>query len=308
MKPINRTAILLALATAMISGGANFISKIAVTIVKDPIAFTFLKNGLVAVFFVGLIVSLGRWKELRNLNRSQWIRLATIGLIGGSVPFILYFTGLTMTSAVSASFIHKTMFIWVAMLAIPFLKERLHWIQGAAFLLLIGGTVALLGSKPFTFGTGEGLILLATMFWAVENIVAKKALASISSTIVGASRMIFGSVILFGVVIIQGKAALLTGLSSIQWGWTLLIAVFLCAYVLTWFAALKRAPATIVSSLLVPASLITSTLTLIFQNKSFSSQELASGIFFLIGIALIVFHALKFRKSNASNFSQKTYN
>ena len=52
-----------------------------------------------------------------------------IGVIGGSVPFILFFNGLAMASAPSAAFIHKTLFVWVVLLAVPFLGERLGWFR-----------------------------------------------------------------------------------------------------------------------------------------------------------------------------------
>ena len=55
------------------------------------------------------------------------------------MPFILFFTGLAQASAPSAAFIHKTLFVWVALLAVPFLGERLGWLQLAALGVLLAG-------------------------------------------------------------------------------------------------------------------------------------------------------------------------
>jgi len=61
-----------------------------------------------------------------------------IAIVGGSLPFLLFFTGLSLASAPSAAFIHKTLFIWVAFLAVPFLGERLGWAQICALGVLLG--------------------------------------------------------------------------------------------------------------------------------------------------------------------------
>jgi len=293
MRQIQKTGILLALGTATISGFSIFIGKIAVTSVKNPVVFTTLKNSIVAILLVGVLVLWKKLPELKSISRSDWIKLILIGIVGGSVPFILFFTGLTLTNAVSAGFIHKMLFVWVALLAIPFLKERLSWIQGAAILLLVGGNIATLGAHSFQFGKGELLILLATIFWAVENIIAKKALANLSSTVVAGARMMFGSIILLGVVALQGNLGLVAGLSGTQWLWTLIPSVLLLGYVLTWYAALKRAPATIVASLLVPASLITNLLSLAFQGSAMTAAQYAGGGLFIIAVGLLVWQGMK---------------
>src|SRR3989344_4456581 len=54
-----RRATFLALGTASISGTANFVNKFAVSAMKDPVAFTTLKNGLVALLLIGVIALFG---------------------------------------------------------------------------------------------------------------------------------------------------------------------------------------------------------------------------------------------------------
>ena len=59
-----------------------------------------------------------------------WLALLGIAAIGGSVPFVLFFEGLSRADATQAAFIHKTLVIWVALIAVPLLGERV----GAAHL------------------------------------------------------------------------------------------------------------------------------------------------------------------------------
>jgi drug/metabolite transporter (DMT)-like permease len=283
-----RTGILLALGTALISGVSNFVAKASVTVIKDATLFTFLKNAIVGVLVIGLVVLFSQWKELRNLNRKDWARLIAIAIVGGSIPFILFFNGLQQTSAVTGSLIHKTMFVWVALLATWQLKERVNWLQGAALVLLLGGTFALGGFQNFHFGNGEFMILTATLLWAVENVIAKRALANLSTLTVVAARMVLGSIVLLGVVGFQGKLGSIGTLTFTQWGWVVLPSLLLFGYVITWYSALKRAPATLVASLLVPATFITAILSKTFLHAPISSQNWLSGGLVTLGAVFMI--------------------
>lgn len=288
-----RYATVLALITAVISGTNNFLTKIAVTAVKDPIVYTTLKNAIVAVLLIGIILVLGKWREILSLTRKQLFRLFIIGAIGGSIPFALFFTGLMKTSALNAGLIHKTLFVWVALLAVPFLKERFSWVQWVGVGTLFTANFVVGGFKGFNFNIGELMVLGATLFWAIENVIAKKALKDISSITVAGARMVVGSLILFAIVAGKGSAISLSALSFEQWGWTMLTSVLLLGYVLCWYTALKYAPATYVAALLVPATLVTNALTAIFITHSLNSIQLTQMALFAAGAMLIALFARK---------------
>ena len=273
-------ATILALSAAVISGTNNFLTKIAVTAIKDPVVYTTLKNSLVAILLFGIILALKKWKEVSSLDRKKWLMLFAIGLIGGSLPFALYFTGLTQTTAVNASLIHKTLFIWVAFMAIPMLKEKIGTIQWIGIGAIFAANFFIGGWTGFKFNTGEIFILAATVLWAVENIIAKIALKDISSLTLVSARMILGSILLMAFVAWRGGGNAVFNLNAGQWEWTLLTSFLLLGFVLSWYGALKYAPATFVATLLVPATLITNALSAIFITRSFSATEAASaGLF-----------------------------
>src|SRR4030042_297983 len=101
----------LALATAVFSGFAIFLNGFVVKAVGDPLVFTTVKNLGVALIIGWLLVmksSQGRinWKSIR---RSDWFWLVSIGIIGGSLPFYLFFKGLALADSGSAALIHKTL-------------------------------------------------------------------------------------------------------------------------------------------------------------------------------------------------------
>ncbi len=278
----------LALGTALLSGVSNFVAKISVTVVKDPIVFTTLKNVLVAALLFGIVVVARQWSDLVRLRRDDWLKLAAIGLIGGSVPFALFFIGLTKTSALNASLIHKSLFLWVLLLAIPILRERMTRWQWVGIATVVAANLFVGGFNGFRYNLGELMVLAATFLWAVESVIAKIALRNLSSLIVAAARMVFGSAILIVFIALRGGGAAVIHLTAVQWGWTLLSTGLLVGYVLTWYAALKRAPATYVATLLVPATLVTNVLSAVFITHAFPVVQVMNGFFLIIGAVLLI--------------------
>jgi len=272
---------LLILATAFISGFSVFINKFGVAVI-NPYIFAGLKNIIVALIVVSWLLIMKDWKVLKELKRGQWLMLLIIGLIGGAVPFLLFFKGLSLTSGVQAAFIHKTMFIYIAILAAVFLKEKMGKNFLIAGLILFLGNILLLKTISYGFGWGDLLILSATLFWAGENILSKYILKDLPSRIVIWGRMFFGSIFIILFWLMTGQAGLVSSLNSSQIGWVLITAVFLLGYVSTWYGGLKYFKVSEAAVVLLLASPITTLLSWIFLN-----QNLVNSQFFAIILSLI---------------------
>ena len=156
--------------------------------------------------------------------------------------------------------------VWVALLALPLLGERLGAMHIVAIALLVVGQIGLAGGATTLFGQGQLMVLAATLVWAGEVVVAKKLLADLSSWTVGLTRMGVGSVVLVAWTLLRGQGAALTTLTSTQWMWVLLTGVILAGYVSTWFAALSRAPAVDVTAVLVVGAVITALLAAVVKG------------------------------------------
>jgi drug/metabolite transporter (DMT)-like permease len=197
---------------------------------------------------------------VRALDRRSWAGLAVVGIVGGSLPFLLFFAGLAEASAPSAAFIHKTLFVWVALLAVPLLGERLGWLQVGALAVLLGGQLLVTPPTGVRWGAGETMIAAATLLWAVEAVLVRRLLATVPSPILAAGRLGVGLVVLVGYLVATGRIGALGGLSAEAWMWVLVTGGLLAGYVGTWYAALRRAPAAVVTSVLVVGAPITATL------------------------------------------------
>jgi len=286
-----RAGLLLAVVTAGISGVAVFVNGYGVRAVGDAAVYTTGKNAVSAVVLLALVSVLsgrGRAPLTRPVGVRQTLGLVAVGLVGGSVPFVLFFEGLAQASSTDAAFLQKTLVLWVALLAVPLLHERLGWLQIAAVgLLLIGqamasGSVSAVAHMPL--GRGEAMILAATLLWAVEVVVARRLLGSLSSWTVGLSRMVLGSLLLVGWLAVQGRLSLFAALDARQWAWMVLTGVLLAGYVATWFAALARAQAVDVTAVLVIGAPVTAVLAALVQHVPLRPQ--------LAGLALIALGGL----------------
>ncbi len=284
-----------AIATALISGVSIFVNKFAVDAIKPPLVFTTTKNIGVGLLIIAVIIGLRKWKEFKKISKKDFYYLLLLGVIGGSIPFYLYFTGLSKIPAVNAALIHKTLVLWIIILAIPFLKEKLTKIQAIAIALLFASNLAIGGFKGFKFSQGEFFVLAATILWAVENILAKKILPRIDADILVAARMGLGSIILLGAAIIVAPAGLakITHLSNIQWFWMSFTTIALLAYVMTWYRALKLAPAITVASVLVASTLVTNVLSAVFITHAWTKDMGIQALIMLIGVGIFWFAAKK---------------
>jgi drug/metabolite transporter (DMT)-like permease len=255
----------LALVTSLISGVAIFTNGHAVQRFDGSAAFTTAKN-LVAAVALGALLALlttRRSDEGWTPPRGRGVRLGllAVGVGGGSVPFLLFFEGLSRATSSDAAFIHKTLVVWVAILGVAVLRERLGSPHLVAIAALVAGQALLTDNLAHLgLGSGEVLVFAATLMWSVEIVIAKKLLGQLSALTVGLSRMALGGVVLVGWLAVSGQLGELLGYSASQWGWVLLTGVLLTGYVATWYAGLARAQAVDVTAVLVFGAVVTATL------------------------------------------------
>ena len=289
MNATRRTGILLALATAAISGVSVFVNATGVKAFDSATVYTTAKN-VVAALVLLAVVGLGSRtgaRLTRPARGREWVALLAIGVIGGSVPFVLFFEGLARATSPQAAFIHKTLVLWVALLALPLLKERLQWGHWVAIGLLVVGQVGLAGGLPSSFGTAGLMILAATLLWSLEVVVAKWLLAGVSPWTVAVARMALGSVVLLCWLGVRGQLAGLVSMSGRQLGWVLLTGVLLACYVGTWFGALARAQAVDVTAVLVLAAPVTAGLSAAVNGTALAPQALWLSLVVVGGVVAV---------------------
>jgi drug/metabolite transporter (DMT)-like permease len=296
--------IALAAITAVVSGFSVFINGYGVRSWSgagaSTAAYTTFKNLVAALFLGAIAYGVARRApagSLRPKSASQWRRLGVIGVIGGGVPFLLFFEGLARASSGQAAFIHKTLLIWVALLAVSFLAERITAVHLGAMALLVAGQAYLTGVSGIRFGAGEAMILGATALWAIEVVIAKRLLADVPSSTLAVARMGIGAVVLIGWTAITGGFASLGALSGTQWGWVAVTGAVLTAYVASWYGALARAQAVDITAVLVFGAVITAALETGIRGVALPS--VAGLVMITVGASLAVLAAARAARQKA---------
>jgi len=275
-----------AFVTAVISGVAIAYSKIAVLKI-DPLLLTTSRNLYVGVLFFILLLGQKKLSEIQTLRRSDVLSLFFVAVIGGTLPFYLFFSGLQWVSAPAANILHKSLFLWVALLSALVLKETIRPVHLVIYGVMI---IGIFFFSPLSIGLGKGeiRIVLATILWSLEYIIAKKILRRVSPNIIGLFRMGIGALLLLGVLIsTRGIGVFLTydsaQLSVVGIGGTLLF-----FYVFTWYRALKYAPAHLVSLVLSFSIVVGALVTTTVLRVQLSAADIVSLLLVGLGTLLVV--------------------
>ncbi|HXQ60179.1 MAG TPA: DMT family transporter [Acidimicrobiales bacterium] len=293
--------------TALISGLSVFVNSYGVHAIAAPSVYTTAKNVVATLVLAscammarpiarrraasgaGRFVTVNRPtgpgtapRPWRTWGPARWIGLAYVGVVGGGIAFVLFFDGLADTTATPAAFWRDTLVLWVALLAIPLLRERPTRWNIAAVAVLVAGEISITGGVGhLSADRGEVFVLTATVLWAVEVVVAKLLLRDMATSAVALVRMGVGSLALVVYLGATGALHLLWSLGADQLGWALLTGLLLAAYVGTWMTALARARAIDVTSVLVASAVVTALLQAAAGTRSLVPQAL--GLILILG-------------------------
>jgi len=298
-KTINKEILgtIFALLAAIISGFAIPINKIFV-VDMDPAVFTAIRALIIGAVF--LVIAAAQSKFFfsvgdRRFKKVPWSYLLAIGLIGGGLAFLLYFTGLGMTTVGRAAFLQKLLPVFVGVFAFLFLKEKMPKKYLGALLVMIVGVFFVVSARiePGVFwsnpGFGDILIILATLFWGIEAVLAKKAMIKgETSFVVSFGRMFFGGVFLFGAIVLLGKINVLMALSMQQITNILISTGILFGYVLFFYAAIRYINASKATALLLIAPIISLILGIWWFSEPLPLLQIIGSVLILVGAVVVV--------------------
>ncbi len=281
--------VILALITALVSGISVFANDSALKL-ADATAYTLAKN-LVAVLFLVVLACVFAFKEIktiRSLSKKQLLYLVAIGIIGGGVPFAMFFWGLKLGGAAVSSFIYRSLFVFAGVFGYLVLAERPEPKDIIAGFIILAGN-ALLISGNLGFGLPQALVLGATMLWALEYTISRKAMTAVSidPRIVMISRLLIGSSILIAFMAFAGDLGAIAQLAAepSMLAWLFVTSSLLSVFVLAWYTTLRYLPVLKAASIFTIGGVVTALLELAFMGKGIS---LTAGL----GLALILFGAV----------------
>ncbi len=280
--------IVLVLLTVLVSGVSNFVNFKAVQGTNVD-AWIAVRNAFVALPLVPMALLLGRGIR-RRLTGADWTRLVAIGLLGGAIPFLLYFHGFQMAlgqgGAAAASLGYRSLFLMATVLGVLFLRERVPRRFAIGAGLVMAGNLLLLTLSGPVWTDGTAYVLFATAMWAAEYTISKRLLRTLPSGTVAAGRMGFGALFLLVYLGFTGQASSVAGFGGTDWMTLFFSALLLFAFVSTWYAGLKTVDLSVASSLLVLAFPVTWVLGVLAGGRGFTVSQVIGAAAIVAGIGL----------------------
>ncbi len=174
---------------AMIAS-ALFFSVMAALIRATPAVNAYMFS--LGRFLLGILVCLGMF-ALR-LDRPRWINWPWLLIRGivGSLAVVVFYWCIPVIGLAKATVLNYTYVIWAAVLAVPFLGERLRLGQSLAVLTAMAGVALLFEVQHLGASRGELMALLAGLGSGIAVIAITRCRDTDSSTNIFWSQSLFG--------------------------------------------------------------------------------------------------------------------
>ncbi len=279
-----------ALLTAVVSGFAVFINAFGAKSF-DPFGYTLLKNAIAAAALFGAIAFLSKFSAIRRLTPKNLGRLAFVGIIGGGIPFMLFFYGLSIGSAAAGGFIYRLLFVFTAIISVLLLRQTLDRKYAFGAVLAIVGNLILLSLGKFAFGLGELCVLAATIMWAFEWTFTKKFLEgedAIDGDVLAFGRFGCGIATMAVILALTGRLGTALAFSADEITWSLVAGGLLFLFATFWYRSLKHTTPANATAILALAGPITTLLNFAFLSKMPGIYEIAGLGLIAIGMVVAV--------------------
>lgn len=275
--------VLLALASAVLSGTIPIFGKITVTIFP-PLFVTFVIPAIVAVL-LGFIAVLKK-EVVKNLAKKNALWILAIGFFA-ALGSLFSFHGLSIGRASDAGFLLQFEVLFASTFAYVFLKEKLSFWQITGIILMIFGGYVFTFATTFSFRIANILFLTTSFVWAINTVIVKSQLKNFSPIFLAFGRYFVSSIILFSFSVSSFGENL--NKITIQNVFLLLsYAVVIVGLVLLLYHALKyvKTAEAISCQLLTP--ILTALIGFFFLKESLETGRLVGGGVVLIGLFLMI--------------------
>ena len=150
-----------------------------------PITAAWIRYVIAIGLFLLWLKSTG---NMRIPTKQEWKRLAYIGFFSTFLYQVFFMFGMKYTAAGDASLMITFNPIITALLAIPFLGEKMTKRLASGLIIALSGVIIIFIYSPnvdipaSTRMLGDALIILAALSWASSTIFMKKAMTTTTST------------------------------------------------------------------------------------------------------------------------------
>jgi len=205
---LHTSTLLLGALVVLLWGSSFLLTKIALREI-GPLNIAFYRWMLAAMVFAVVLPARGDVRHLRGATGRDLLRLAVLGLVGVSAFYALQNLALGLTTSVNVGLLLNMGTVFIALLSVVFLGERLPalaWLGIA--LALVGATLLSLPSGAQALSTGhirgDVLAVLAALCAAIYTVLGKRVLVRFPPIVVTSLATGFGALFLLPFAIVEG--------------------------------------------------------------------------------------------------------
>lgn len=284
-----RSAVLVMAGVNIIWGAAFPLTKPALETIP-PLTFALLRFVLALAVFVPL----ARGEAFRLLRGPDARRIVAMGLSGFCFVQLSQTIALQLSPASDIAMIATTTPLWVALLAWPWLGERLSWRGALGFGLAIGGLLLILWPQGDAGGSfmdpliGDSVFVAGSLGWAVYNLLGRDLMRRHAPLPTTTAAGMVGTLAMLPFAAgewLSGRTPQFTPIGIAAIGYTGLLVTVFGFLVLFW--ALGRADAAPIAAMMYFQPLAGVLLAWLFLGEPLGGAFLLGAALMLAGVSLV---------------------
>ena len=277
---------------AVIVWGTSFIAtKIAVGEIS-PIAVVWVRFAMgIPILMITVIAR----KQFALPKGREWLYFTLLGFLGITFHQWLQSNGLKTAQATTTSWIVSTSPAFIAILGWMVLKEKLNLLQSSGIVLAMAGVLAVVSKGDLAnlsagnFGTtGDFLILISSVNWAVFSILSRRGLRDHPSTFLTFWSMTIGWLITSAAFFYGRHYLDIAQLDLRGWVAMIFLGIFTTGFAyIAWFDALSQLTAAQTGAFLFVEPLTSMVVASVILHEKITPISILGGAVILAGIWLV---------------------
>lgn len=198
----------LAMAVCVLWGSSFALTKVALSEL-GPMAIACGRWALAAIAFALYLPLMGLWPQVQRALREEGKALAFLAFVGIAFFYALQNWGLRFSTAVNVGWVINLTSIFIAILGVWWLGERLDRVAAAGIVIaFVGVSLVSLQGRGVVVGSaswlGDGLTALAALCAAVYSVYGKRIVARHAPPVVTGTTAALGALFLLPMALWEG--------------------------------------------------------------------------------------------------------
>ncbi len=253
--------------------------------------------GAVVLLAVGAMLDGRAWRVPRRL----WGWLVAAGLLNITGWHVLTGYGLQMLGAGHAAIVCYTMPVWVAVMSVVVLKERMTRRKITALALGMTAVAVLLSADFAALGTsraGIALVAASAVSWAAGTIVVKRLEWGVNMYALAGWQLAVGFIPMAAAAFLTERFVLFEASARADWAMLYIVLLGVIVGYALWFQLVKMLPPTVaaIGSMMVPVVGVIS--AAIMLGEGIGWREATALACVLAAVGLVVFRAKRPDRTN----------